>query len=419
MKKIILVICLLLLTGCSIYDEYKMPDSVTLETKTKTYKVYSKHKIKDLIKKKNVTIINLDEVINTKKIGKHRATIEYKYKLWTHKLDVTYKVVDTESPTLITYKPSYYNNTNEDINFCSNTIYIDNYDRKAKCSIEGDYDLSKEGTYNLNYVIKDNSDNKTYQPFTLTLVNPDDAYSYDTSEDTTTETNEQNDEYFEDVQNENVEVGVKFKDVVKHHKNKNTMIGIDVSRWQGNINYKKVKKAGAEFVIMRMAVSNGKHDKIGLDSFYKKNILNAKNAGLKVGVYVYTAASSEKEVIEQAKFVRKELHKTKLDFPIAYDFENWDDIQKLKLNRYDLMNYVDKFYEEVNKDGYDVMIYGSKLYLEKAWDNKTYSEWLAHYVPKTSDKTTYKGKQILWQICNDGIIDGINGYVDIDIYYKK
>ena len=62
MKKIILVICLLLLTGCSIYDEYKMPDSVTLETKTKTYKVYSKHKIKDLINlNRNMHIMNYEE----------------------------------------------------------------------------------------------------------------------------------------------------------------------------------------------------------------------------------------------------------------------------------------------------------------------------------------------------------------------
>lgn len=410
-EKITLVLILLLLTGCSIYDEYKMPKNVTLTTKDKTFEVYSKHKIKSLIKKKNVEITNLDEELNTKKTGKHRATVEYKYKLWTHKLDVTYNVVDSTPPTLITSKQEYQNNINEEIDFCSNTIFIDNYDRKPKCSFEGDYDLSEPGYYKLNYVIKDKSDNTTKQSFTLTLVDPDTIEEDDV-------TTEKNDEYFEEVQ-DNSEVGVKFKDVIKYHKKDNTMIGIDVSRWQGDIDYNKVKKAGAEFVIMRMAVSNGKHDKIGLDSFYKKNIKKAKKAGLKVGIYVYTAASSEKEVIEQAEYVRKELNKTKLDFPIAYDFESWDDIQKLKLNKFDLMNYVNKFYEEVNKDGYDVMIYGSKLYLEKAWDNKEYPVWLAHYVPSPSDKTSYEEKHMLWQICSDGIIDGINGYVDIDIYYKK
>ena len=412
-KYLLLIFCIFLLTGCSIYDEYKMPNGVELKVNNKTYKVYSKHKIKELVKKNNVKITNLDEVINTKKIGTHSAIIEYKYKLWKHKYKVTNKVVDEVAPTMITYKESFYTNINEDVNFCSNTIFIDNYDKSPKCSIEGNYDLTVEGNYNLNYVIEDNSDNKTTVSFNLTVGEPED------SEEEITETNEQNDEFFEEVQEDVEEVGVKIKDVIKHHKKKNTMIGIDVSRWQGDIDYNKIKKAGVEFVIMRMAVSNGKHDKIGLDSLYKKNILKAKKAGLKVGVYIFTAASSEKEIKEQAKFVRKELNKTKLDFPIAYDFENWDDLQKLKISQYDLTNYVDLFKEEVSKDGYDVMIYGSKLYLEKAWDNKKYSEWLAHYVPNPSDVSSYKGKKILWQICNDGIVDGINGYVDIDIYYKK
>jgi len=407
-KNIMVVITILLLTGCSLYDEYKMPKKVKIETNNKTYEVYSEHKIKDLIKKKNVEITNIDDLVNTKKLGKNTVTIEYKYKLWKHKLDVTYNVVDTLPPTLITSQLDYINNINDEIDFCSNTKFIDNYDRKPKCSIEGDYDLSKEGTYDLKYVIKDSSDNTTLQEFNLTIIDPDEEISDDTE-----------DEFFEEQQEDVEKTGVLFSDVVKHHKTDNAMIGIDVSRWQGDIDYSKVKKAGAEFVIMRMAVSNGKDDEIGLDSYYKKNIIKAKKAGLKVGVYVYTAASSEKEVINQAKFVRKELNKTKLDFPIAYDFESWDEIQKLKLNKYDLINYVDKFYEEVNKDGYDVMIYGSKLYLEKAWDNKDYPVWLAHYVPKPSDKTTYEGNHILWQICSDGIIDGINGYVDIDIYYKK
>ena len=409
-KYILLVIIMLLLTGCSIYDEYKIPDKVILKTMNKTYEVYSNHKIKDLIKEKNVNILNLDQELNTKKLGKHTVTIEYKYKLWKHKKDVTYNVVDTLPPTLITSKLEYVNNINDEINFCSNAIYIDNYDRSPSCSVEGEYDLSKSGSYDLKYIIKDDSDNTTLQAFSLAVVDPDEDE---------TDYNEENDEYFEEVKDEIEYQGFDIKEVIKEHKKDNSMIGIDVSRWQGDIDFDKVKKAGIEFVIMRMAVSNGKHDKIGLDLYYKKNILKAKKAGLKVGVYVYTAASSEKEVIEQAKFVRKELKKTKLDFPIAYDFESWDDIQKLKLNKYDLINYVDKFYDEVHKDGYDVMIYGSKLYLEKAWDKKEYPIWLAHYVPTPSDKSSYEGNYILWQIASDGIIDGINGYVDIDIYYKN
>ncbi len=408
-KYIIIFIIIFLLTGCSLYDEYKKPKNVLLKTKNKTYEVYSKHKIKDLIEKKNVEILNNNEEINTKKLGKQEAIIEYKYKLFKHKLKVEYEVLDTTPPTLITAKLDYVSNINEEIDFCSNTKYIDNYDRKVKCSVDGEYDLSKKGNYSLNYVFKDNSNNTTIESFNLSVNDPDDIEEQDYYDD----------EFFEEEKEKIEDNGIKFTDVKNAHKKENTMIGIDVSRWQGDIDFNKVKNAGAEFVILRMAVSNGPKDEIGLDSYYKKNILKAKKAGLKVGVYVYTSASSEKEVINQAKFVRKELHKTKLDFPIAYDFESWDEIQEYKLNKYDLMNYVDKFYEEVHKDGYDVMLYGSKLYLEKAWENKKYPVWLAHYVPNYYDTSSYEGEYDMWQIASDGIIDGINGDVDIDIYYKK
>lgn len=401
------------MTGCSLYDEYKMPKDVLIETYKRTYEVYSSKKIKNLIKNNNVEIINQDEKLDTKKLGKHTVTIEYKHKIWKHKLDVTYNVVDTLPPTLITAKLDYIINTNDEIDFCNNTKFIDNYDRDVTCSIDGDYDLSKDGNYNLTYIIKDASDNTTVQAFNLTVIDPDNEIDYD-NEDVI----DDEDEYFEE-EIEDIEEGIKFSDVVNVHKKENTMIGIDISRWQGDIDFNKVKNAGAEFVIMRMAVSNGPKDEIGLDSYYKKNIKKAKKADLKVGVYIYTSASSSKEVQKQAEFVRKELKKEKLDFPIVYDFESWDEIQEYRLNKYDLMNYVNIFNNEVKKDGYKVMIYGSKLYLEKAWDNKTYPVWLAHYVPNYFDTSSYEGKYDMWQICSDGIIDGINGYVDIDIYYKK
>lgn len=408
-KHLILIMTILLLSGCSLYNEYKMPKKVLLKIKNKTYEVYSKHKIKSLIKNKNVEILNSNETINTKKLGKQEVDITYKYKLLKYKYKVKYNVLDTIAPTIITSRLEYNTNIDEEIDFCStnNIKFIDNYDRKVKCSIEGDYNISEPGTYNLKYVIKDNSNNTSIQNFTLNVIDSNSDYSYE------------EDDFFEEEKEKIEDPGFKFSDVKKAQKNKNTMIGIDISRWQGDIDFNKVKNAGADFVIIRMAVSNGPNDKIGLDSYYTKNIVKAKKANLKVGIYVYTSASSEKEIIEQAKFVRKKLNKVKLDFPIVYDFESWDEIQEYKLNKYDLMNYVNIFHKEVKKDGYDVMLYGSKLYLEKAWDNKKYPVWLAHYVPNYYDTSSYEGNYIMWQICSDGLIDGIDGYVDIDIYYKK
>lgn len=400
MKKIIALLIILLLTGCSLYDEYKMPDDVILTTNDKTYEVYSKAKIKELINKKNVEIINNNEEINTKKLGKSTVTIEYKYKKRKYKLDVDYHVKDTIKPTVLNAPKSYAYYINDEVeDFCLNTSTIDNYDRNVKCEVAGEYDISTAGNYNLKYLFKDKSKNILEEEFVVNVIDPELISNEDSDDDT---------DYYE-------EEKVQFSDIVNIHKKDNTMIGIDISRWQGNIDFNKIKAAGCEFVIIRMAVSNGKDDEIGLDSYYKTNVKKAKKAGLKVGVYVYTSASSIDEIKSQAKFVRKKLNKIKLDFPIAYDFESWREINELKVNKYDLMNYINEFYKIVHKDGYEVMLYSSKFYLENVWENKDYPVWLAHYI----DQTNYKGKYILWQLASDGQIDGIDGDVDIDVYYKN
>ena len=205
-------------------------------------------------------------------------------------------------------------------------------------------------------------------------------------------------------------------EIVKKHKNTNTMVGIDVSYWQQNIDYEKVKAAGCEFVIIRLGVNTDSDKDISEDSFYKRNIENAKKAGLKVGVYIYTTAASETQAIDHAKWVKKILNKTKLDFPVAYDFENWSSFPKYNLSRYSLTKNYLAFDKEMKRTGYDTMLYSSMNYLEKAWMfSDTYPVWLAHY----TDQTTYEGKYIMWQMTDKGKIDGISGNVDIDIYYKE
>ena len=80
-----------------------------------------------------------------------------------------------------------------------------------------------------------------------------------------------------------------------------------------------------------------------------------------------------------------------------------------------IIERIDTNWRNWKEDGYDIMIYGSKWYLENIWLENNYDTWVAHY----TDKTDYKGDYILWQLCSDGLIDGIDGYVDFDIYYKK
>ena len=105
----------------------------------------------------------------------------------------------------------------------------------------------------------------------------------------------------------------------------------------------------------------------------------------------------------------------KLDFPIAYDWENWKWFMEYEINLHTLSSCFETFNKELNKHGYDAMLYSSKFYLENIWINKNnLPVWLAHY----TDRTDYKGDYLMWQLCSNGRISGINGNVDINIMYK-
>jgi len=394
-KYMVLFLLILLLTGCKFYDEYEMPEEVNIELNENIFEVYEEKTINDLVLNSNVEITNKDKELSTNKIGNKKIEIEYKYKKRDYKYIVDYEIVDTKAPVIMKYSNYRATLVNEEIDFCEGVSSIDNYDRKPKCSISGDYDLSTPGRYYLKYEVKDKSGNisnedlifDVFTEWTNSGDSGDDTYEY---------------------------TYTLFDDIEEKYKSKDVMLGIDVSVWQGDIDFNKVKEDGAEFVIIRMAYSDT-DTPIVLDTKFKQNLKRAKDAGLKVGVYIYTSANSKEEAIKQAKFIRKNLNKVKLDFPIVFDFEEWSDFNSLNMNSHDLLERVNEYKSIVEKDGYDMMIYGSKWYLENVWLPNDYDTWLAHY----TDETDYQGEYKLWQLCSDGIIDGIDGYVDFDIYYKK
>ena len=219
--------------------------------------------------------------------------------------------------------------------------------------------------------------------------------------------------------------GVVEDKVIKNHyaaeyiynkyKNDSNEIGIDVSKWQGDIDFQKVKDDGATFVMMRIGVQTSYEGELSLDRYYENNIKNAKEAGLKVGVYLYSIATSKEEAIEHAKWVVEKLNGESLELPIVFDWENWSKWNMYKLSFHDINTIADSFIETVNQSGYTGMLYSSKFYLENIWVNKhNYPVWLAHY----TENTSYKGDYIMWQLCNTGRINGIYGDVDIDILIK-
>ena len=150
------------------------------------------------------------------------------------------------------------------------------------------------------------------------------------------------------------------------------------------------------------------------DRYFDRNIKEAKNNNLLVGVYVYTRVSTKTKLNEQIEWILKELNNIKLDMGVAFDFEEFNNFQKYNMSKYDINNLYDIFNSKLNKASYKTLLYGNKTALNNIWYEKN-NTWLAHY----TDKTNYDKKYNMWQITQNGVIDGIKSPVDIDIYYKK
>ena len=399
MKKILIIILSLLVCSCSKVKDIGISEEKNYDINLgeNTFNVYDKVTIKNLINDKNIELLNENDLIDTKNIGENSIIIKYKHDNKTYKKNINYMVIDGVAPLLINVPSTQSAILNSNYNPCDKAVFVDNYDKKPTCDIEGEYDLSKVGNYDLKYIIKDSSNNTISKKLNL-IVKEQTSTTVSTTKPSTP----------------TVRKRYNFNDAIANFKNDNTLIGIDVSRYQGDIDYEKVKNAGCEFVMMRIGVQSGFKKELSIDSYYLKNIENAKKAGLKVGVY--STAVNDKIAKEQAEWVIKTLNGTELDFPIAFDWENWQYIREYEISLYDLSSAYLTFANYIEEHGYKAMLYGSKYYLENMWmDKGNYPVWLAHY----TEKTNYSSDYIMWQFSQIGEIDGINSDVDLNVYYIK
>lgn len=204
-----------------------------------------------------------------------------------------------------------------------------------------------------------------------------------------------------------------FETLVQDYAGENVRFGIDVSKWQGEIDFEAVKNAGCSFIIMRIGYYYGELEE--MDEYYLANMKAAKEAGLEVGVYLYTIANTEAEVIENARWINEQLNGMELDFPVVFDWERFSHFQEYDMSIRDLNELFVLFADEMERYGYSAMLYSSKTHLENFWYvQNDYPVWLAHY----TDQTDYDGEYALWQMSCRGRIDGIAGDVDFDILYE-
>ena len=221
--------------------------------------------------------------------------------------------------------------------------------------------------------------------------------------------------------------------------------GIDVSAHQQVINWDLVKTSGIEFAMIRVGYRGWGSGTIIEDKYFERNIREAKRAGIKVGVYFYSGAINTSEAIEEAQFVINKVRNYSLDYPIAFDFEDFENTESryYKLDKNQRTDISIAFLEMVKRHGYTPMMYGNPNYFnnERYFDTSRivtqYKVWLAHYYWADSARNqysdfvnflasgkktgySYEGKQgtiDMWQFSSEGIISGINGRVDLNISY--
>lgn len=334
--------------------------------------------------------VDADEKIDTLNLGSNKLQIKYKDKNnKIKKYTYSYIVADSTKP-MILHKSKYVVKRGSASKILDDIICGDNHDKTLVCEIKGEYDLNKIGDYAVNFYAKDEAGNETVSPFTIVVK----------------------DEIKSSLGQSSVKE-VNISDFISAYKTDNTLIGIDVSSWQGDIDFEKVKEAGVSFVFIRVGFADSKGN-ITLDNKFDKNIKEARNAGLKVGVYFYSKASTIKMAREQALYVIDALNGEEIALPIAFDWECWNDFNEFMISYTDLNLIAEEFIKTCQKNGYKAMNYGSASYLEKVWNIDEYLVWMAHY----TSKSDFAKKYYVWQASNVGVVPGIDGFVDLDVLYK-
>ena len=189
-----------------------------------------------------------------------------------------------------------------------------------------------------------------------------------------------------------------------------SLIGIDVSAHQQQIDWEAVAACGVQYAVIRIGYRGYTEGAIQLDDCFAQNLQGAREAGLQIGVYFFSQALDEQEAREEAAFVLKTLDGQALELPVFFDWEEIDgEARSDVIDRTTLTLLADAFCQEIESGGYAAGIYFNQkfgyeeLNLQSLLD---YSFWLAEYNPTPTFRYGFQ----FWQYACDGTIDGITGY---------
>lgn len=190
------------------------------------------------------------------------------------------------------------------------------------------------------------------------------------------------------------------------------MRGIDVSKHNGVVDFKKVKKAGIDFVIIRCGY--GGNLAVQDDIKFEQNYKNAREAGLKVGVYLYSYAKNRASAESEADHVIRLLKGKTIDFPVWYDLED----ESMRLLDWNTLAVY--FANRVSKAGFEVGIYTFASALNKIQRVADhYPLWIAKWGQNNGRESIPNPGYDMWQYTSRGTVDGVHGMVDMNIYNKE
>lgn len=195
--------------------------------------------------------------------------------------------------------------------------------------------------------------------------------------------------------------------------------GIDLSKYQGNVNFSAVKNAGVEYAMLRCGYRGYDNGAIVTDPNFKTYAANAAANDIKIGAYFFSQAITTAEAVEEANFVLETVKPYHISYPIAIDIEDvaGKNPRQKELSKTELTDIVIAFCDTVKAAGYTPIIYANLAYFGDNLDYarlEAYDKWFASYTT-----TLYFPYEIaMWQYTNSGRIDGISGDVDINIGFK-
>lgn len=196
--------------------------------------------------------------------------------------------------------------------------------------------------------------------------------------------------------------------------------GIDVSEWQGDIDWQQVKDSGVEFAIIRLGYRRSETGELCTDEKALANLQGAAEAGIPTGAYFFSQAVSTQEALEEAEYALSLLEGHTLTYPLIYDWEYLGkEARTADVDARTLTDCIKAFCSRVEEAGFQSMIYfnphfheNEVLYLEELTD---YHFWLAMY----DTQMDYPYQIDMWQYSCTGTVPGITGEVDLNLYLPR